>query len=118
MVIITIHIRIKKIINMKRFSVLYLLRERYHHIGCATHSEAKTLLQNLSADRKRLPVGIYDDKTELFEWEPIRQREYNQAGIEDQGKLGDQIITIAQALRRRDSNWQEIGEFQQPGFFA
>lgn len=103
---------------MKRYSVLYLLKEQYHHIGSTTHSEAKALLQRLAADAKRTPVGIYDSKTELFEWEPTRQREYNQASIEEQGRLGNQIILIAQALRRRDSNWYLTGQFQRPNFFA
>ena len=103
---------------MKRFSVLYLLKERYHHLGCNTHSEAKSILQKLLTDEKRTPIGIYDAKTELFEWEPTRQRDYNQAGIEGQGKLGDHIITIVEALRRRDADWQKTNELQRPNFFA
>lgn len=103
---------------MKRYSVLYLLKEQYHHIACSTHQEAKTIMQRLLTDAKRTPVGIYDDKTELFEWEPLRQRDYNRAAISEQGKLGDQIITIAQALRRRDSSWQPTAQPQRTSFFA
>lgn len=103
---------------MKRFSVLYLLNERYHHIGCGSHSQAKSVLQKLLTDNRRMPVGIYDAKTELFEWEPARQRDYNKAGIEGQGRLGDHIITIVEALRRRDASWQKVSDFQQPSFFA
>lgn len=103
---------------MNRFSVLYMLNGQYHHIGSSAHSEAMSVLQNLSKNTKRVPVGIYDAKTELFEWEPGRQKNYNQADIEEQGKLADQIITIAQALRRRDASWQPAGMFRRPSFFA
>jgi hypothetical protein len=101
---------------MKRYSVLYMLREQYHHIGCTTHSEAKSVLQKLLTDTRRTPVGIYDAKTELFEWEPTRQYTYNGADIQEQGKLADQIITIAQALRRRDASWNPT--LHRPSFFA
>ncbi|MBO0952939.1 hypothetical protein [Fibrella forsythiae] len=84
---------------MKRFSVLYLLKEDFHQIGCQTQAGAESLLQRLLADPKRTPVGIYDAKTELFAWEPFRQRVYNQSTTGEQGKLGEQIITIAEALR-------------------
>ena len=103
---------------MKRFSVIYLLKEQYHHIGCATHSDAQVVLQNLSTDKKRKPVGIYDAKTELFEWDPTRQQDYNQANMEEQGKRGEHIITIAQALRRRDVDWPKVDEFRRSSFFA
>lgn len=103
---------------MNRFSVLYLLNEQYHHIGSNTHDEAVTLLAKLQENTKRTPIGIYDAKTELFEWEPNQKQHYEQASIEEQGKWGKQIITIAQALRRRDSNWQPTGGFRRPGFFA
>lgn len=103
---------------MNRFSVLYMLNGQYHHLGAATQSEAMSVLQNLAKNTKRVPVGIYDAKTELFEWEPGRQKEYNQGDIEEQGKLAGQIITIAQALRRRDASWQPAGTFRRPSFFA
>lgn len=103
---------------MKRFSVLYQLKEQYYHVGCATAAEARTVLQRLATDPKRTPVGTYDAKTELFEWAPIRQQEYDQAMIGEQGKRDEQIVLIAQALRRRDSSWQVTGDFRRPNFFA
>lgn len=103
---------------MNRFSVLYMLNGQYHHIGCATHPEASSVLQKLVANPRRTAVGIYDAKTELFEWEPSRQHNYNQADIEEQGQLATQIITVAQALRRRDASWQPASTFGRPSFFA
>ena len=88
---------------MNRFSVIYLLNKHYHHIPCATHDEADAILQQMLFHNKEgKPVGIYDDKTELFYWEPIQQRKYNRADIEHQGKLGERIISIAQHLRLQD----------------
>lgn len=103
---------------MNRFSVLYMLNGQYHHIGAATQSEAMSVLQSLAKNTRRIPVGIYDAKTELFEWEPGRQKDYNKSDIEEQGRLAGQIITIAQALRRRDASWQPAGAFRRPSFFA
>lgn len=103
---------------MNRFSVLYLLKEQYHHIGSDTLGEAEQLVRTLQSDKKRTPVGIYDAKTELFQWEPGRQLAYDQGNIEEQGKLGKQIIMIVQALRRRDGSWQPAGGFRRPSFFA
>ena len=93
-------------------------KERFQHIGCSTQAQAEALLQRLLTDPKRIPVGIYDAKTELFAWEPLRQRAYNQAGIGEQGQLGDQIIRIVEILTTTDPSWPVLGEFQQPGFFA
>lgn len=87
---------------MNRFSVLYLLSKKYEHIPCATHDEANAVLQQMLIQEEGKPIGIYDDKTELFYWEPIQQRKYNHADIEHQGKLGEKIITIAQNLRLGD----------------
>ncbi|GAB3800190.1 hypothetical protein GCM10028819_25020 [Spirosoma humi] len=95
-----------------------MLNGQYHHISLATYSDAQSVLQNLSKNTKRVPVGIYDAKTELFEWEPDRQKNYNQASIEEQGRLADQIVTIAQALRRRDASWQPASMLRRPSFFA
>jgi hypothetical protein len=104
--------------TMNRFSVLYMLNGQYHHIGCASHPEAVTILSQLTNNPRRTAVGIYDAKTELFEWEPSRQHTYNQADIEEQGQLATQIINVAQALRRRDASWQPAGPFRRPSFFA
>jgi hypothetical protein len=103
---------------MKRFSVLYLLNEQYHHVGCNTQTEAQSVLHKLAADKKRKPVGIYDSKTELFEWEPSRQLNYEQASIGEQGDQGNRIITIAQSLRRRDAGWLPVGDLHRPSLFA
>ncbi|QJW90018.1 hypothetical protein HNV11_11845 [Spirosoma taeanense] len=103
---------------MKRYSVLYLLQEQYHHIGCTSYAQARTVLQTLLQDSRRTPVGIYDAKTELFEWEPGGQQAYNQASIEEQSRQAEQVITIAQALRRRDASWHPALNFQRPSFFA
>ena len=91
---------------MNRFSVIYLLKKQYYNIYCATHAEADTILQQVSATKGGTPIGIYDDKTELFYWEPTRQIKYDQASIEEQGKWGTNIIGIAQSLRHRDDKWQ------------
>ena len=101
---------------MKRYSVLYLLNEQYHHIGSHTQEEARTILEKLATDKRRIAIGVYDAKTELIEWAPPHQIVYDQDSIGGQGKRANQIITIAQALRRRDLNWQ--GDFRRPGFFA
>ena len=87
---------------MNRFSVIYLLQKQYHHIYCDTHEEADAALAHLSTQEGYKPIGVYDAKTELFFWEPIRQHQYDKASIGKQGKLGDQIIGIAQALRHHD----------------
>ena len=87
---------------MNRFSVIYLLKRQYHHICCSTHQEAEATLANLLTQEGHKPIGIYDAKTELFVWEPTRQRQYDKASIEKQGKLGEQINRIAQSLRHQD----------------
>ncbi len=103
---------------MKRFSVLYTLKHQHHQIYCATLAEANTVLQQIAGKGGRTPIGIYDAKTELFTWEPGRQDKYDQADIGEQGKLGNQIITIAQALRYRDLEWQRAGAPSRLSFFA
>jgi hypothetical protein len=103
---------------MNRFSVIYQFREQYHHVSCNTRAEAESVLKLVPNHKGRTPVGIYDAKTELFDWDASRQDQYDRASFEGQGQLGEQIITIAQALRRRDANWQKAGEFRRPSFFA
>lgn len=90
---------------MNRFSVIYLLEKEYYHICCALHSEADTVLEQLMTQEDHTPLGIYDAKTELFYWEPNRQRAYNQASIEQQGKHGGQMIQLAQALRQQNKTY-------------
>ncbi|QJW90020.1 hypothetical protein HNV11_11855 [Spirosoma taeanense] len=103
---------------MKRYSVLYLLQEQYHHIGCTSYAQARTVLQTLLQDSRRTPVGIYDAKTELFEWEPGGQQAYNQASIEEQSRQAEQVITIAQAIRCRKANLPPVHEVQRPVVYA
>ncbi|MFD2936807.1 hypothetical protein [Spirosoma flavum] len=91
---------------MNRFSVIYLLKQQYQHIYCATHAEAESIMERMLTQKGHTPIGIYDAKTELFYWEPKRQDQYNHARIEEQGQLGDQITTIAQTLRNQDEAWQ------------
>ena len=104
---------------MNRFSVIYLLKERHQHIICQTLAEAQSVLHTISTSKGRIPVGIYDAKTELFEWEPSQtQGYYAEAGLSEQGNVDEQIITIAQALRRRDASWQAQHSLPRPSFFA
>ncbi len=87
---------------MNRFSVIYLLKRQYQSIFCSTQQEADALLADLLTQEGCKPIGIYDAKTELFVWEPTRQRQYDKATIEKQGQLGEQIAKIAQSLRHPD----------------
>ena len=103
---------------MKRFSVLYTFKKQYHQFYCATQTEAEAALGQIASKEGRTPIGIYDAKTELFTWEPVRQDKYDHADIGEQGKLGNQIISIAQALRYRDLEWQRAGAPSRLSFFA
>lgn len=100
-----------------RYSVVYLINDQHQHAGCGSYEEAKHLVDKLQDDPNREPIGIYDDKTELFEWEPMLKEIYDQSSIHEQGVHGAEIISIAQALRRRDSSWHQ-GGFQRPSIFA
>ncbi|MEZ0485251.1 hypothetical protein [Fibrella aquatica] len=103
---------------MKRYSVVYLLKDQYQHIGFANHADAELLLKQLVTDNRRTPVGIYDAKTELFNWAPSHQAQYNSASTEEQARRGNDIIAITQALRRRDASWHPADGFRRPSFFA
>ncbi len=100
-----------------RYSVVYLFKEQYRHLGCSTRAEAQDALKALTDHSERIPVGIYDDRTELFEWDAALRDEYENASMKDQGQQGEEIIRIAQAMRRRDSSW-DSREFRRPSFFA
>ncbi|WP_229253654.1 hypothetical protein [Dyadobacter sp. NIV53] len=100
-----------------RYSVLYTLNAQYHHIGCSSQAEAQSVMGLLMTDGNRIPVGIYDEKTDSFEWEIIGQYFHSQDPISEQHSRMDEILTIARALRRRDSSWQP-GYLQKPSFFA
>jgi len=100
-----------------RYSVLYTLKTQYHHVGCSSQAEAQSVLGILMTDENRIPVGIYDAKTDSFEWEIIGQYFHSQDPISEQHSRLDEILTISRALRRRDSSWQP-GYLQKPSFFA
>jgi hypothetical protein len=100
-----------------RYSVMYLFKAHYRHLGCTTYAEAQDTLKRIAEDADRTPVGIYDDRTELFEWDAALREEYEKASMKDQGQKGGEIIRIAQAMRRRDSTW-DSREFRRPSFFA
>ncbi|WP_185731289.1 hypothetical protein [Larkinella rosea] len=99
---------------MNRFSVIYKVKKQYAHILCDTHSEATTALRKLYAKKKKIPIGIYDAKTELFYWEPIRQQRFDRLTVQEQGKLGNEMITIAQALRDQANPWRPNDSQWQP----
>ena len=106
-----------KEISENRYSVLYKLKSQYHHVGCSSQAEAQSVLGILMTDENRIPVGIYDAKTDSFEWEIIGQYFHSQDPISEQHSRLDEILTISRALRRRDSSWQP-GYLQKPSFFA
>ena len=100
-----------------RYSVVYLLKGHYKHIGCSTYPQAQAALNLIAEHTDRTAVGIYDDRTELFEWDAALRDEYEKASMKDQGRKGEEVISIVQAMRRRDSSW-DSREFRRPSFFA
>ncbi len=100
-----------------RYSVVYLFKDQYKHVVRTTREQALADLSLLLDDRERTPVGIYDDKTELFEWDHSLREEYEKASMWEQGRRGEEVIEITKALRRRDISW-DSGELQRPTFFA
>lgn len=87
---------------MSRYSVIYLFKKQYFHISTETYTEADTVLRKLYSKKKKTPLGIYDAKTELFSWEPVRRQQYNRLTVQEQGKLGNEMIAKAQALRDKE----------------
>ncbi len=100
-----------------RYSVVYHFKEQYKHLGYPTYAQAQAAVKVLLDDKDRTPVGIYDDRTELFEWDAALRDEYEKASMKDQGRKGEEIIGLVQAMRRRDSSW-DSREFRRPSFFA
>ncbi|MCF2490817.1 hypothetical protein [Dyadobacter sp. CY347] len=100
-----------------RYSVLYTLKGQYQHVGCSTEEEAQYVLGMLMTDGNRIPVGIYDSKTDSFEWEIIGQYFHGQDSTSDQQARLHEVLTISRTLRRRDASWQP-GYLQKPSFFA
>ena len=91
---------------MNRFSVIYLFQKQFHHISCATHTEAEALLMHLLTQEDHQPFGVYDAKTELFVWEPTRKDVYDKATMEEQGKSDAQVVQIAQQLRQPGNSFE------------
>ena len=103
--------------SKNRYSVLYTLKGRYQHVGCSSEEDAQHVLGTLMTDGNRIPVGIYDSKTDSFEWEIIGQYFHSRHPVMDQQERLHEILTISRALRRRDASWQP-GHLQKPSFFA
>lgn len=104
-------------VSENRYSLIYTLNAQYHHIGYSSQEEAQHAMSIMMTDENRIPIGIYDEKTDSFEWEMIGQYFHSQDPIEDQHRRLNEILTVARALRRRDSSWLP-GYLQKPGFFA
>jgi hypothetical protein len=89
-----------------RYSVLYTLKGQYQHVGCSSQEEAQYVLGTLMTDGNRIPIGIYDSKTDTFEFEIIGQYFHAQDPATDQQARLHEILTVSRALRRRDGSWQ------------
>lgn len=100
-----------------RYSVLYTLNTQYHHVGCASQSEAQEVLSQLMTDEKRIPIGIYDGKEESFEWEVIGQYFHSRDSLSEQQDRLEEVLSVSKALRRRDGSWMP-GYMQRPSLFA
>jgi hypothetical protein len=100
-----------------RYSVLYTLNDHYQHVGCPTQEEAQLVQGLMLTDGSRVPVGIYDSKTDTFEWEIVAEYLSGQGSDERQRNHHETILNIARALRRRDASWHPE-YLQRPSFFA
>lgn len=100
-----------------RYSVLYTLKGQYQHVGCSSEEEAQHVLGTLMTDGNRIPIGIYDSKTDSFEWEIIGQYFHSQDLMSDAEERLQEALTVSRALRRRDSSWQP-GFLGRASFFA
>lgn len=100
-----------------RYSVVYLLNDQYQHVGCATQEDAQSVQGLMLTDGNRVPVGIYDSKTDSFEWEIVGEYLTSRSPEARQNDRHERILTIARALRRRDASWHP-GYLQRPSFFA
>lgn len=100
-----------------RYSVLYTLNDQYQHIGCTTQEEAQLVQSLMLTDEHRVPVGIYDSRTDTFEWEIVGEYLAARGSDEHQRSREEAILTVARALRRRDASWHPE-YLQRPSFFA
>ncbi len=94
---------------MNRFSILYLFKGQYQHISYPTRAEAYSALEVFFVNKKEIPIGVYDAKTELFFWE-LPRFEYNQMSIEEQGRRGEEVINVIQNLRSQEEEWLQNAE--------
>ncbi len=93
---------------MKRYSVLYLLKGQYQHVTCQTLQEAQRVLDQLHVDSKRQAVGIYDGQNQTVSLDAGYSADVNKK----------QLVTIAEAVRRRDSNWYPTEQVGRLSYFA
>jgi hypothetical protein len=100
-----------------RYSVLYMLNDQHQHVGCPTQEEAQLVQSLLLTDGNRVPVGIYDSRTDSFEWEIVGEYLAAKGSDDHQRDREEAILTIARALRRRDASWHPE-YLQRPSFFA
>ena len=84
---------------INRFFVLYLHHDAYSQICCSSRVEASEHLGQVVFTTGNTPLGIYDDKTELFTWEPSLLQQYNEMSLEEQARSDHQMIAIVQSLR-------------------
>ena len=103
--------------SANRYSVLYTLNDQYQHVGCPTQEEAQLVQSLMLTDENRVPVGIYDSRTDSFEWEIVGEYLGGQGSDEHQRNREEAILTVARALRRRDASWHPE-YLQRPSFFA
>ena len=103
--------------STNRYSVLYTLKGQYQHVGCSSQEEGQYVLGTQMNDGNRIPIGIYDSKTDTFEFEMIGQYFHSQDPESDQQKRLHEILTVARALRRRDASWKP-GVLERVSFFA
>ncbi|WP_090146877.1 hypothetical protein [Dyadobacter soli] len=103
--------------SQNRYSVLYTLNDQYQHVGCPTQEEAQLVQSLMLTDGNRVPVGIYDSRTDSFEWEIVGEYLAAQGSDEHQRNREETILTVARALRRRDASWHPE-YLQRPSFFA
>jgi hypothetical protein len=104
-------------VSENQYSVLYMLNGHYQHIGCSSQEEAQSVQATMMTDECRIPVGIYNAKTDTFEWEMIREYFQSQDSASERKESLEEVLTISRTLRRRDSSW-EPGYLQRPGLFA
>lgn len=100
-----------------RYSVLYTLKGQHQHVPCSSEEEAQHVLGLLITDGNRNPIGIYDSKADVFDWEIVGAYFHSQCDAEEQQLRENEVLNITRALRRRDASWMP-GLMRKPGLFA